>query len=170
MNSRLRYLVVGDLRIHVVPIDQALKTYNFKTDAAGRAVNIDGKLLSNTMIEGPDLLLNLNGTLPTTVGYTIVAQTKGLHAVSPTAGMHCSASRSKSGGQGLAEAREAKIKPLPCWFPEFRRSCWRILCYRESGVWVGAGRGGTWQQSLMRFVGFGGGECGSCCSSWPLSA
>jgi hypothetical protein len=76
-------LVAGDSRIHIVPIDAVFSSYNYKTNAAANKVNEPGKIISNIMLEGPDLffstnwqggLMGLDGMHPTIVGYAIMAQ------------------------------------------------------------------------------------------------
>lgn len=83
MNARLTAEVAGDARIHIVPIDQLFVDYDFKVDPNAKTVPIDGKVLSNLMIEGPELLfpnfwrgglMGLDGMHPTIVGYAIMAR------------------------------------------------------------------------------------------------
>ncbi len=82
INAKLRTLAAADPRIHVVPIDQAFEAYDFKTNAGAETVSIDGKVLSNIMLEGPKMffssywrggLMGLDGMHPTIVGYSIMA-------------------------------------------------------------------------------------------------
>jgi hypothetical protein len=63
--------------------EKAFEAYDFKTHAGAETVKIDGKVLSNIMIEGPDLIVNphwrgglmeLDGMHPTIIGYAIMAE------------------------------------------------------------------------------------------------
>jgi lysophospholipase L1-like esterase len=83
VNARLAAEAAADGRIHIVPIDQAFTAYDFKTNPNAKTVNIGGKLLSNLMLEGPELLfpnfwrgglMGLDGLHPTIVGYAIMAE------------------------------------------------------------------------------------------------
>ena len=84
VNQRVVARVGADPRIHIVPLDKASREYDFKTDAGAKVVGTpDGKVLSNLMFEGPDLLFpndwrgglqGLDGLHPTLVGYALMAQ------------------------------------------------------------------------------------------------
>ncbi|HXQ17546.1 MAG TPA: hypothetical protein VN814_23250, partial [Caulobacteraceae bacterium] len=76
-------LAAADPRIHVVPIDQAFAAYDFKHDPHAQTVNVGGKVISNIMTEGPELLfpsfwrgglMGLDGMHPSIVGYAVMAQ------------------------------------------------------------------------------------------------
>jgi lysophospholipase L1-like esterase len=100
VNARLAAETAADPRIHIVPIDQTFAGYDFKTDPTAATVNIDGKVLSNLMTEGPELLfpafwrgglMGLDGMHPSIVGYAIMAcailasieQHEGIAATTP---------------------------------------------------------------------------------------
>jgi hypothetical protein len=84
VNAKVAAEAAADSRIHIVPIDQAFEAYDFKTNPNAKTVDVGGgKILSNLMIEGPELLfpafwrgglMGLDGMHPTLVGYTIMAQ------------------------------------------------------------------------------------------------
>jgi hypothetical protein len=83
VNARLAKEAAADARIHIVPMDQLFTAYDFKTNPAANRVPIDGKVLSNLMLEGPSLLFptfwrgglqGLDGMHPTIVGYALMAQ------------------------------------------------------------------------------------------------
>ncbi|HLZ84967.1 MAG TPA: hypothetical protein VKQ54_15490 [Caulobacteraceae bacterium] len=72
-----------DPRIHIVPIDQAFKGWDFKTDPDAQHFDIDGKVISNLMIQSGSLplphpwrggLMGLDGMHPTILGYAVMAQ------------------------------------------------------------------------------------------------
>jgi len=82
-NATLAALAAADPRIHIVPIDQAFAAYDYKHDPNALTVNFDGKVISNLMIEGPELLfpsfwrgglMGLDGMHPSIVGYAVMAQ------------------------------------------------------------------------------------------------
>jgi len=87
LQAFLAGLVGADPRIHFVPIDQMLMTYDFKTNAAAQQVQAPGGILiNNLMIDGgTDVttfqdywdggLAGLDGMHPTFVGYNLMAQT-----------------------------------------------------------------------------------------------
>jgi hypothetical protein len=100
MNAKLAAEAASDPRIHIVPIDQAFLAYDFKTNGNAETVHVEGKVLSNLMLEGPELLfpsfwrgglMGLDGMHPTIVGYCLMAQTilacikqyEGIEAVTP---------------------------------------------------------------------------------------
>ncbi|MGH7023445.1 MAG: hypothetical protein ACREEB_07625 [Caulobacteraceae bacterium] len=80
-------LVGADPRIHFVPIDQMLMTYDFKTNAAGQQIPAPGGIeINNLMIDaGTDVttmydfwdggFAGLDGMHPTFVGYNLMAKT-----------------------------------------------------------------------------------------------
>ena len=83
INERVATLAASDPRIHVVPIDQAFMAYDYKSNPDAKTVTARGKILSNLMLEGPELLfpdfwrgglMGLDGMHPTIVGYAIMAQ------------------------------------------------------------------------------------------------
>lgn len=82
VNTRLREKAAADDRIRVVPIDKIFNSYDYKTNAGAKTVDVGGKSLSNIMLEGPVLLfpsfwrgglMGLDGMHPTIVGYAIMA-------------------------------------------------------------------------------------------------
>jgi lysophospholipase L1-like esterase len=102
VNARLAAEAATDPagRIHIVPIDRAFMAYDFKTDPSAKTVNVGGKILSNVMLQGPELLfpsfwrgglMGLDGMHPTIVGYAImahqilaaIAQHEGIAAAAP---------------------------------------------------------------------------------------
>lgn len=86
VNQRMAELAAADPRIHLVPIDQALLRYDFKTDAAAKTIAVGGRTITNLMIDGgtdaltgQDFwdggLAGLDGLHPTIVGYNLMART-----------------------------------------------------------------------------------------------
>jgi hypothetical protein len=83
INALIASEAQSDPRIHMVATDQAFRTYDFKTNPNARTVQIDGKVLSNVMIQESLLplpgswrggLMGLDGMHPSVVGYAIMAQ------------------------------------------------------------------------------------------------
>jgi lysophospholipase L1-like esterase len=83
VNAKVAAEAAADPRIHIVPIDEVFTAYDYKTNANANTVTIAGKILSNIMLEGPNLLFpsfwrgglqGLDGMHPTIVGYTLMAQ------------------------------------------------------------------------------------------------
>jgi lysophospholipase L1-like esterase len=84
VNQKLADLVGAGGRIHLVPIDATFQQCDFKTNAEASTVSVGGKVLTNVMTEGPELLfprywrgglIGLDGMHPTIVGYALMAQT-----------------------------------------------------------------------------------------------
>jgi hypothetical protein len=83
LNAKVEDLAAGDPRIHIVRMDVLFARYDFKTDPNAQTVHTnDGKILSNLMIEGPEILfpsfwrggfMGLDGMHPSLVGYAIMA-------------------------------------------------------------------------------------------------
>nr|WP_294544010.1 SGNH/GDSL hydrolase family protein [uncultured Rhodopila sp.] len=79
VNALLRELAQQDARIHIVPIDAVISSYDFKHKDNGATIPIGDKILSNDMVAGNTSgwrggLMGLDGMHPSIVGYAVMAQ------------------------------------------------------------------------------------------------
>jgi hypothetical protein len=83
VNAKVETEAASDPRIHIVRIDTTFAQYDFKRNQNATTITTrDGKLISNIMLEGPELLfphfwrgglMGLDGMHPTIVGYALMA-------------------------------------------------------------------------------------------------